>query len=243
LATVLTLAFLIEAAVAAVAGVVRGFSGFGAALIMAPGFLLVVSPQDAVVMTVLLNFMTITQLLGPALRQVNWRELGPMGLAGMAGVPLGSVLLIAVDGGVIRRVIGAVVLGFSVAMLAGWRYTGPRTRGATLVVGALGGMLTGSAGVGGPPVILYLLSNDRPMAESRAGFIVFFTFIQLAALPVFLVAGLVSWRLLGHTALLVPLYLIATHVGARLFARANEALARRLALGLLVVIGLATLVR
>src|SRR4051812_29027743 len=148
--------FLIEVGVAAIAGFVRGFSGFGAALILAPGFTLVMPAQDAVVLTVLLNFTTITQLLRPALARVQWRELGPMGLAGVIGVPLGGVLLLVVDDAMLRRAIGAIVLSFSIAMLAGWRYRCGQSLGKTPVVGLLGGVLTGSAGVGGPPLILYM---------------------------------------------------------------------------------------
>src|SRR3954462_5077624 len=103
LAAPVTTAFLTQAAVAVIAGFVRGFSGFGAALILAPGFTLVMAAQDAVVMTVLLNFTTITQLLRPALARIQWRELGPMGGAGMIGVPLGGVLLLVVDDAMLRR--------------------------------------------------------------------------------------------------------------------------------------------
>jgi uncharacterized membrane protein YfcA len=241
--TLLTWRFAIEAAVALLAGLVRGFSGFGAALILSPGFTLVMATADAVAMTILLNTATVTQLLIPALRQTRWREVAPMGIAAMVVIPFGSLLLTSLDGALVRRVIGAIVLGFSVALLAGWRYRGPRTLAANLIVGGLGGLLTGVAAVGGPPIILYFLSGDRPMAENRAGFISFFAFTQLAAVPSFLWQGLVTWELLWRTALLAPVYLIATQAGARLFGRASERLAHRLALGLLVVIGLATLVR
>ena len=241
--TVLSGSFAVEIAVAALAGFVRGFSGFGAALILAPGFTLVMPAQDAVVLTVLLNFTTITQLLRPALARVQWRELGPMGLAGVIGVPLGSVLLLVVDDAVLRRAIGAIVLSFSIAMLAGWRYRGGQSLGKTTVVGLLGGVLTGSAGVGGPPLILYMLSGDRPIADARAVFIVYFAFLQLAAVPVFVATGLVTWGLVGRTALLVPIYLLVTQLGAVLFPRVSEKFARGFALVALVLIGLATVIR
>jgi uncharacterized membrane protein YfcA len=241
--TILTAGFLVEAMVAIAAGLVRGFSGFGAALILAPGFTLVMAPREAVVMTVLLNTGAAAQLLFPALRLTRWRDIGPMGAAAALAIPFGSLLLVGLDGTVIRRAIGAVVLAFSVATLAGWRYRGPRGQPANLLVGVIGGLLTGAAGVGGPPIILYFLSSDRPMAENRAGFICLFVLIQLVAVPVFLWQGLVTWELVWRAALLLPVYLVATHVGARLFTRTSEHLARRLALGCLVVIGLATLIR
>jgi uncharacterized membrane protein YfcA len=194
-------------------------------------------------MTVLLNFTTITQLLRPALARIHWRELGPMGAAGAIGVPLGSVLLLVIDDAVLRRAIGAVVLAFSAAMLAGWRYRGGQSLGKTIGVGLLGGMLTGSAGVGGPPVILYIMSGDRPIADARAVFIVYFAMLQLIAVPIFVLTGLVTWTLVWHTALLVPLYLLATQLGSMLFTRASERFARGFALAALVLIGVATVLR
>ena len=234
---------MLEALIATAAGLVRGFSGFGAALILAPGFSLVMPPPEAVAMTVLLNVGTLGQLLLPALRQTRWIDVGPMSAAAVVAIPLGSLALTTLDGGVIRRAIGALVLGFSLVMLAGWRYGGRRSLPANLTVGAMCGALTGAAGIGGPPIILYFMSGDRPMAENRAGFISFFALIQLAAVPVFLWEGLVRgelvWRALG----LLPVYIAATWLGARLFVRADETLARRIALGCLVLVGAAALLR
>ncbi len=210
---------------------------------MAPGFTLVMAPRDAVALTILLNMSTISQLLVPALRETRWRDVGPMAAAAMLAIPFGTWVLATVDPTAIRRAIGAIVLGFAVVLLAGWRYRGARTQPANLLVGALGGLMTGATGFGGPPLILYFLAGDRPMAENRAGFISFFTLAQLVAVPLFLWQGLVTWELVWHAALLVPIYLVATHIGARLFGHASERLARRLALGFLVLIGLATLIR
>ncbi|MBI3517298.1 MAG: sulfite exporter TauE/SafE family protein [Proteobacteria bacterium] len=235
--------FLIQTLVALTAGLVRGFSGFGAALVMAPGFTLVTDPRDAVAMTILLNVSTSAQLLLPALRATRWRDVGPMSAAAVLAIPFGAWILVTLDGTVIRRAIGALVLGFSVVLLAGWRYRGARTQPANLLVGGLGGLLTGATGFGGPPLILYFLAGDRPMAENRAGFISFFAITQLVTVPLFVWQGLVTWALIWSTALLVPIYLIATHVGAKLFTHASERVVRLIALGFLVLIGVVTLVR
>ncbi|MGE4371080.1 MAG: hypothetical protein AB7E12_15535, partial [Burkholderiaceae bacterium] len=40
------------------AGLLRGFSGFGAGLLMAPGFSLFLSPVDVLVIILVLNFVT-----------------------------------------------------------------------------------------------------------------------------------------------------------------------------------------
>jgi hypothetical protein len=88
-----------------------------------------------------------------------------------------------------------------------------------------------------------MLSGDRPVADARAVFIVYFAMLQIIAVPTFVVTGLVTWTLVWHTALLVPLYLLATHIGAALFTRASEKFARGFALAALVLIGAATVLR
>jgi uncharacterized membrane protein YfcA len=166
-----------------------------------------------------------------------------MSAAAVVAVPLGTFLLVTLDAALIRRAIGALVLGFSLVLLAGWRYRGQRTQPANLVVGALGGLLTGATGFGGPPLILYFLAGDRPMAENRAGFISFFAITQVVTVPLFLWQGLVTWELFWRTAIVMPLYLVAAHVGARLFHLTTERVVRLTALGFLVLIGIATLAR
>ena len=239
----LSLTFLVEAAVVTVAGLIRGFSGFGGALVLSPGLSLVGTPREAVTMTVLLNTTTFFQLLWPALRRARWRDVGPMVGGAALTIPFGAMILLVVDAMTLRRGIGAVVLGFSLVLLAGWRYRGDRTVLASLVVGALGGVLSGAAGFGGPPLILYFLAGDRPMAENRAGFIVFFALTQLVVVPTFLWTGLITGELIWRTLLVMPVYLLATHVGAQLFRFADDRLARRIALIFLLLIGAATVLR
>ena len=243
LSAVPSLAFLVAAAVVTAAGLVRGFSGFGGALILAPGLTLVGTPREAVTMTVLLNTTTLFQLVWPALRQARWRDVGPMAGAAALTIPFGAMILVLVDAITLRRAIGAVVLGFSLVLLAGWRYRGGRTQPANLLVGAIGGLLSGGAGFGGPPLILYFLAGDRPMVENRAGFIVFFALTQFVVIPTFLWDGLITWTLVWRALLVMPIYLLATDIGARLFRHADERLARHVALGFLVVVGVATVLR
>lgn len=229
------------AAIAAVAGVLRGFSGFGAALVMAPGFALVIDPKAGVGMVTLLNVATAAQLFIPALRHTRWRLVAPLSVSACLAYPAGLALLVALDPSTVRRAIGATVLVCAALLLSGYRLKKGFTPLRTWLVGAASGALTGLTSAGGPPTILYLLSGDDAPARTRADFVVFFTIMQVFAIPSLLLADIVTMRTAATAALLTPVYMAATHVGVRLFAIASAAVYRRGAVFILLALGALTL--
>jgi uncharacterized membrane protein YfcA len=230
------------ALVTLVAGLVRGFTGFGAGLVMAPLFSLVLGPSRAVPLLVALELVASARLVPEALSSVRPRTAFMLGLPACLGIPLGSVLLIHLDGDLVRRVIALVVLAFVGAMAAGWRRKRKATRVVVGVAGALSGTLTGLGGVGGPPVVLLLLSGPSSAAHNRANLIIFFALTQVAATLAFAVGGLLVAEVLWGLLILSPVFLLGTHLGASLFEPARERLYRRLSLALLAVIAVVGLV-
>ena len=105
-------------------------------------------------------------------------------------------------------------------------------------------MMQGMTGIGGPPVIFYLLSSgDRPVAENRAGFIALFAAMQVSGVPSVWFSGLLSWDAFWLSLILAPVYTLATGLGARLFHPGRERLYKRVTLGFLLAMGAAALLR
>ena len=215
----------------------RGFSGFGAALVMAPGFALVVDPKSGIGMITLLNVASAVQLFLPSLRQARWDLVRPLSISACLAYPAGLALLILLDAIVIRRAIGATVMGCALLLLSGYRLKGGFSTPRTATVGACSGVLQGLTGAGGPPTILYLLSGGDAPAATRANFIVFFTIMQAVAIPQLLLADVLTLRLTVAAALLLPVYMAATHLGVKLFPLASPELYRRIAVGILLALG------
>ncbi len=233
-------AALINAAVL-LGSVVRGFTGFGAALVIAPVLSVVVGPRVAVPAILLLLILSTLQLLPGAWRDIGWRRVSALSVAGCIGAPIGVLALVAVDQEVMRRGISAAVVVMTLAMMHGWRYRGSPSRYVSAGVGGLGGLLTGAASIGGPPVIAYLLASPDRVAVNRADIICYFLFVQLVALLVFAAIGAFGATALWVVAIMVPSQALGTWIGERLFRVASEAQVRRAALWLLLAIGLATL--
>ena len=93
---------LLMAVVVAVAGIVRGFSGFGAGLIMVPTLSLLVDPVLAVPLVVLMEAVAGLQLVPGAIQSVQWRTVAPMGIAACLSIPLGSRVLASLDPATMR---------------------------------------------------------------------------------------------------------------------------------------------
>jgi uncharacterized membrane protein YfcA len=238
---VLSASFAAAVGVAMLAALVRGFAGFGSALILAPSLAALYGPAVAVPVALLLELALAGPFVPPAARLVDWGRTGPLCVAAALTVPLGAWLLTIVDAHTLRWIICALVF-VAVAILGfGWRYHGRPHAAATAATGALSGLLGGATGLSGPPVMFFELSGSAPMARMRASFMVFFAWVDIAALTAFAVAGALTGRALLVALALVAPYLLAAMTGARFFGRASDAFYRRLAVAVLLAVAVASL--
>ena len=236
-------ALFIAMGVAAAAGLMRGFAGVGSGMLMAPVFAILFGPVQTVAIIILMEIVVTGQLLPGVRREIDWKVIAPMGIAAALLMPAGSWLLVTLDPDLIARGIALVVVAFSVLLMAGWRYEGEKKLWATLGVGGLSGVLMASTSLGNPPVMAYLLSSRDAAATNRANFTGYFAVTLVALIAMMAAAGLIDVDALWTAAILLPVFMVGAWVGSRLFRRSSEALYRRVALGLLLCVGLYGLLR
>jgi hypothetical protein len=221
---------VIAATTVLAAGLIRGFSGFGSSLVNAPMLSLLWGPTVGVPIAALVEFVPAVQLTPRAIPIAQWRTILIMGVPALILVPIGMWLLITLPNEMIRRFVAAVVLGLVAVMWSGWRYRGKRTVALSLGVGALSGLLSGTTGVGGPPVILYLMSGADDAAVIRANMIGFFTIVVIGMAVTFAFGGLFGPQVLWRTVLLAVPFIVGIFAGARLFPLASQRTFRNIAL-------------
>ncbi len=239
----LSLELSVALGAAAAAGLMRGFAGVGSGMLMAPVFAILFGPVQTVATIILMEIVVTGQLLPGVRREIDWKVIGPMGAAAALLMPVGSWLLVSLDPDLIARGIALVVVAFSVVLMAGWRYEGEKKLWATLGVGGLSGVLMASTSLGNPPVMAYLLSSRDAAATNRANFTGYFAVTLVALIAMMAVAGLIGVDAIVTAAILLPVFMAGAWVGSRLFRRSSEALYRRVALGLLLCVGLYGLLR
>jgi uncharacterized protein len=237
--------FATELAVVAIvtlAGLMRGITGFGGAMLMAPPLSLLIGPVPTVVSALMLEAAAALVMFPDAWPKINKRILLYLTVPACFSVPIGGYLLLTLDPWIARKVIAMVVVAFSIALLAGLRYRGAPRPLTSVVLGSIVGVLLGATSVGAPPVILYLLSGPDPQWVTRANLTVFVTTISVIGLVMLVAAGAATIPLALSAFLLCIPYLGATWVGGALFDKLGELIARQIALFFMLTMGLVSLV-
>jgi uncharacterized membrane protein YfcA len=238
----LALPFLICAVVACIAGMVRGFAGFGAAMIMTPVFSALYGPAVGVALCLLLEIAVALPVVPGVLRLVDWHRIGALLVAAAIGVPVGNLVLTQVDPEPMRWAISAIVLGAVALLASGWRFAGRPRPATTLAAGVSSGFLNGLAGMAGPPIAFYYLAGDETVTRVRANLTTYFVFVDLVALTAFLARDLLDGDTVVLGLFLAPAVMVGGVLGARLFPLASEGFYRRLALVLLVGVAIGVLI-
>lgn len=218
------------------ATVTQQVSGFGFALLAVPLLAMVVGPKDAVAVAMAVGFASSGAMAVGLRDRIDHATLRRLLMGAAAGLPVGVVGLSALDAGVLRLALGLVVLGMVVVLARGYRI---RTHGNGAVVGAgvASGVLNGSLGTGGPPVILVLQAADTEQHRFRATCTAFFAICDVIAIPLLVASGAVRPSAWLYAVAAVPAVAVGTVVGSQLARRVDQEQFRRIVLALLVATG------
>lgn len=225
----------------AAAGFLRGFVGFGAALIAIPVLSIVYSPTIAVVIAFVSGLPTVLQMLPMAVRHAERPFVAPIAVAAFLAAPLGTYVLATADPELMRIAIAVVVLAMCGFLQAGWRLARRPGLATLAAAGAVAGLIQGAAGVGGPPAVAMALSRPGAAATQRANVIAAVTALSLAtALPLWSL-GLFTREALVLSLIYVPIHFFAAILGARNFHIGGQRWYRAIAMATMVAVGLFTL--
>ena len=116
------------------AGLVRGITGFGGAMLMAAPLSFLIGPVPTVVTALILETTAALIMFPDAWPRINKRILVYLTIPACFTVPISGYLLVTLDPWVARKLIAAVVVLFSSVLLAGLRYTGPQRPLTSLIL-------------------------------------------------------------------------------------------------------------
>ena len=221
------LAWLVFAVV--LAGMVRGFAGFGTAMVFLPFAGQFLSPPQALTVMVVMDMIGPLPTVPRAIRAGHPRDVLRLALGMFALMPVGVWLLVSFAPEVFRYLVSGTSAVLLVMLIAGVRYRGHLSKPLIYATGGLGGILGGAAGMTGPPVIMLYMAADRPASVIRANVNLYLLLSEVAIL-IFLIAYGVfepGYILLG-LALAVP-YLLANMAGASIFRPKAERVYRVIA--------------
>src|SRR5712671_2445762 len=131
---------------------VTGLCGFGPALMALGIWLYVLPPSTAVPLALICSIVAQTLTLPSFWRSFDFKLVWPFLIGGLAGVPLGTMLVAHADPRVFKLSVGVLLLVFPAALYFNRKPMALSfgIRVADAAIGFAGGILGGLAGLSGP---------------------------------------------------------------------------------------------
>lgn len=218
------------------AGIVRGFAGFGFSALTVAGMSLFFSPAQVVPAVFVLEVLASLTLLRSVWAEIHWGWLRPLLIGNAVTIPFGVWMLAVVPEGPLRAIVSIVILSAAVLLLSGFKVPWSDTPALRLGTGVVSGVFNGLAAIGGMAVAVMLFTTAISGAAVRATLIALFFATDLYSLAWAGGTGLLDGNLLRWVGwLLVPM-LAGITLGRRHFLRVDETGFRRAVLRVLAAI-------
>jgi hypothetical protein len=198
---------------------------------------LVFPPVEVIASIFLLEIAASLHLLPGIWRDVQWRSVGVLLAGTLIGTPVGVYVLSRVPEAYMRLGLAVFVVVTAALLWRGFALKSAPGQPATLATGFFGGLLNGTFGIGGPPIILFYFSSPAGAIAGRASLIAFFLGMDVIGLGTQTWNGLITRDHVWHAALFLPALLIGISIGARSFRGSDPEVFRRRVLILIAVIG------
>jgi uncharacterized membrane protein YfcA len=237
---------LLVGAALLIAAFVKGASGMGFPLIATPTVALLLDIRIAITILIIPNLvMDVTQVFRggfplPVLRRFAW-----FFVVTVAGVFLGTKVLVTLPLWVLNLCLGAMVLVFVVSNWLRFDFmVSPRLEKIlSFPAGFIGGFLNGMTNAAGPALAIYLYSLKLKKADFIKSISTIFIVTKLSQL-----AAVSTWNLFNPSTLALSLgvtlfVLLGFHAGLKIQDRINQHNFNRGLLMLLFVIGMTLILR
>jgi uncharacterized protein len=219
-------------------GFVSGLAGFGTAL-MALGIWLYVLPPSAAVPLVLICSVVAQSATLPSMwKSFDLTLVWPFLIGGLLGVPIGTMLVAHADPTIFKLTVGILLLVFPTALY----FSAPMAfefggRIADGIIGFIGGILGGLAGLSGPLPILWASVRGWGKDDRRGIFQTFNWTVLFVALGLQAAGGLVGREVIWFAVLAFPATILGSRIGARFYRALSDRNFRDVVLGMLVISG------
>ncbi len=219
-------------------GFVSGLAGFGTALMALGIWLYVLPPSTAVPLVLICSVVAQSATLPSMWKSFDLTLVWPFLIGGLIGVPIGAMLVAHADPNVFKLTVGILLLAFPAALY----FSAPMAfdfggKIADGIIGFIGGILGGLAGLSGPPPILWASIRGWGKDERRGVFQTFNWTVLFVALCLQTASGLVGREVIWLAVLAFPATVLGSWIGAKLYHALSDRNFRDIVLGMLFLSG------
>ncbi len=235
--------FAILTIIAFVAGLVRGFSGFGLSAVVMATAVLILPPIELIPMLWWLE-------LGASLLMIKggWAEADRGTAIGLvigstAGWPIGLSLTLSLPVETSKMIALSVIIALAIAQLGKIRLSFLATKPGLYGTGILAGIVSGLAHVGGMVVALYVLASDAPTRQMRGSLVLFLFLGSITTMVILVAFGVMDFSGITRGLVFALPTLFGVFLGQKLFTPAFSQYYRPFCLALLCALAGAGLLR
>lgn len=219
------------------AAMVQGVMGFGAALVAMPLLTAILGIKTAVPAFALIGTFTTFSNTLRLRKHATPRDLLQLLFPALVGIPLGVWLLAQVDGEVVTRILGVILLAYALYGLSGMMLPRLHHRVWALAIGFTSGVLTGAYNTGGPPIVVFGAARQWPADRFRANLQSYFLFSGVFVVTLHGFAGHLTGEVWKFALISIPALLLGQLIGVRICRYVNAELFRKLVLVFLLILG------
>lgn len=219
------------------AGLARGFSGFGSGLIFMPIASAALGPKVAVAALLVFDFIVAGLPVMRNFDTARARMLLPIAIAISAFIPVGGWVAANGNPEMIRWGLSGVVFAALALITAGLKWHGRETFLVAAMVGMLSGFLGGLAALSGIVVVIYWLARDITPSDLRANMFTLALLTTVVTTATYLWNGMLTPHVFRVAVLMLVPYLAGAWIGTSVFHLASPLTFRRIVYAMILFSG------
>lgn len=225
------------------ASFIQGITGFGFALIAVPLLSFFIPElKDITPIIVIYSLLTNIIIAYKSRQNIDFKRIIYLVLFAIIATPIGTYMLICINVKILKIIIGIVITITAFAMLKNFKIRIKNEKISYCLVGILSGFLNGSAGLSGPPVVLFLTNKNVDKDVFRSNLTFFGLATNIFAILLFILQGIINTSVLHFATLYLPALIIGVLLGIKVSAKINEHIFRNITIYLIGLLGLYTFI-
>lgn len=226
---------------------VRGFAGFGSALIMTPILLFIFDIKTTVVLVGLVETPASLLIALNARKEIDLGYLKILVPVSLIGVIAGGYALARYDPVILKKTFGIFTIIFTLRIIILLHLKTRRKkqwpRPVGYLAGLIGGLMSGLFGTSGPPIAVYLENQIAEKDTLRATMLCFFLINDVLRLIYYGFSSLITLEILKYSIIMLPATFLGAYFGRAINLKVNNYVFRLTISIILLITGILLLSR
>ncbi|MEW6527147.1 MAG: sulfite exporter TauE/SafE family protein [Spirochaetota bacterium] len=222
---------------------VQAITSFGSALV-SMSLLPFLFPMHFVTPLVALNGSCITALNFLRLHQhFDPKKIKPLIIGAIPGIPTGIYLLVNLPERIIKTTLAIVIIGYAVYSLINTQSRFTIKHKAGYILGFVAGCLGGAFNTDGPPIVIYITSQNWSKDEMNISLSSYFLFSGLTLVTMHTIGGLLTKQVALFFTMLLPAIFLGVYSGSVIYKTINQDVFKKIVLMLLILVAIVLIIK